>query len=199
MMNELVIAKLTDEQLDERIRTSWRRTKEEIVEFGLLLIEKKKRLKHGEFAPYLVSIGIPRSTATWLMGSQRPQIENANVSILPSVTQKVIEPVKQKEVKPWNESQPEFERHIKKLHQERLQQFDQRGGIIEMRLHEFITEHEPTGRDIEEAIRAIDKFEMPEDIELLWKIQTSCEQLAVRAANLARRLKTAIETKEKVV
>jgi hypothetical protein len=94
------LSTLSNDELDGAIRASFRRTKEEILRLGRLLAEMKRRLPHGEFGPYLESVGIKRSTATYWMGQTKPQFEIANISnlILPELPElKAEEPPTAKE------------------------------------------------------------------------------------------------------
>ena len=68
-------------------RSHLRRTKEEIIAFGEVLLEAKALLPHGSFRSWAAAeFGIPDSTLTYAMRKARGgdiELENVNIGILP--------------------------------------------------------------------------------------------------------------------
>jgi len=82
---------------------------------------------------------------------------------------------------------------------ETSKEFNQRSKVINMHIRQFLTFEEPVGRDLLEVISSIDKFDLPEDVEQIRRMQVNCEQLALRAANLARKLSESLTQREKII
>lgn len=193
-MNELVLTSLSDGQLDKAIRVSWKRTRTEVEELGKLLIEMRRR-KPREFKSYLSELGIPHSTAYYWINSielPRPEIERSNVGPFPTE-------VSTPEQVTVTAIEGPSDYAINKVYKEHLREFKQRGQVMVMHIREFLTIEESVGRDLKEAIDNIDKFESQEELTLLKEMQEHCEKLAIRSAEVAKKLKKALETKEKLV
>jgi len=65
---------------------------------------------------------------------------------------------------------------VNKAFKARLRRFENRGGVMCMHIREFLTIEEPVGRDLQEAINNIDKFDLQEDFDLLRKMQVNCSR-----------------------
>jgi len=76
------------QELATQGRIHLRRTRDELIAFGNVLIEAKSLLPHGQFSAWCeAEFGIAESTRTYAMRLARdddlPNIENANISVLP--------------------------------------------------------------------------------------------------------------------
>ena len=84
------------------------------------------------------------------------------------------------------------EREIHQLAKARMRCWDQRSGVMNMHIRQFLTIEEPVGRDLRKALSNIDEFDQ-EDLDQLANIQMRCEQLAVRAVELAAKIKQGLD------
>jgi hypothetical protein len=188
-MNQLSKVDLTNEEITARCISLVKQTKTNIDELGEYIYEMKRRLGHGKFLSWLKEIEVAERTARYWMEAARPKIpEIGNVAVFKTELVARTESEKQPKL-------ATIERKIIEASKEKMRQWDQRSKVMVMHIKQFLTTEEPVGRDLFEAIENIDKFEFQEDIDQLMAMQQYCEQLAIRAAELARKISAALKEK----
>ena len=195
--------RLTTRSLEEITNEAviiYRRMEDDFDKLGKLLLEAKRLVPFGQFGKYLAD-NFPAISERQLQKymqkvKENRTLEEVNRGPLGIVS---LNSASEAHLRKAPQRASEIEQEIIKAAREKMKQWDQRGPVIIMHVKQFLTTEEPVGRDIIEAINNIDKFDLQEDIDQLKRMKSCCEQLSVRASELAHQLQLAIQRKERII